>query len=623
MKAAKGRSHSPESHGGATSQELKRGAKVLILNNDNVSQRAPQYIGQVGTVKDVPVHPATWFKIQFADGQIMTFRPTALEVLSDEDDSTPPRTQVATATPVKRARDDAPGEKDAGDEKKKKKSLPGNRSETDSPDPSVASTTSASIFPANGNGVNGSQVLLSSTDPDTWINKVVSVRVGKDEGLTGRILRSGNGWVQIATGTGEIAKRAYDLYIVGGADPSAYPEVPNGSFKQQTLKPKRNMKSDGSVFIDARPSNGRRGSGDDETTETTVASADPTSAGTKEDIDKPRQRTRSYSDSFNNYVAPCQPETVDNIPESDHVGDQVTEASPTPDTDINLEVTGIALANLSNVVSGTRSRGARADVVDDYLRPFAKPRSADAPRPVNRVASSNAKPKGRSSSNNANGRNNIVAQRGLNAMQAAQPVDTSSLPSNGPKISTQAVALKRVLTQKFIDRCSEKLKDRPDLGYWASLVRGGMVDREFELSVAVDPLKLSCSYCKVENWPGAQFCWNEYCPSSPIFYRLKGARGSLPPSPKPRSTAICPQLEARCKYFSVHNGELSYSFNGEETDTVLSEHPEIKMEVGDCVAKDITKGGAGVCSENPVNMFLWDAPKVSVQYDCFLNVRKS
>lgn len=57
---------------------LTIGAEVVIISTENVQQRAPQRVGEKGFIKEVPVHPTTWFKVEFADGKCLAFRPSAL-----------------------------------------------------------------------------------------------------------------------------------------------------------------------------------------------------------------------------------------------------------------------------------------------------------------------------------------------------------------------------------------------------------------------------------------------------------------------------------------------------------------------------------------------------------------
>jgi hypothetical protein len=57
-------------------------------------------------------------------------------------------------------------------------------------------------------------MLLSTSDPDTWVGQRVQVTTGRHSGQQGTVISSGNGWVQIETAVGEVAKRAYELQIV-------------------------------------------------------------------------------------------------------------------------------------------------------------------------------------------------------------------------------------------------------------------------------------------------------------------------------------------------------------------------------------------------------------------------
>ena len=49
--------------------QFTKGVAVKIVGTDNVLQRVPHLVGCIGTVREVPVHPNTWFKIEFSDGK--------------------------------------------------------------------------------------------------------------------------------------------------------------------------------------------------------------------------------------------------------------------------------------------------------------------------------------------------------------------------------------------------------------------------------------------------------------------------------------------------------------------------------------------------------------------------
>ncbi len=154
-------------------QSLKRGTQVAIHRTENVQQRAPHLIGRIGTIKEVPQHPNTWFKVQFADRRVCTFRPSALR-----------RVASGAQRSRKGSDDDEPAQKPRG----------------------------------RGARLLSSVLTGRAVDAERWVGTHVRVRVGRLGGQVGRILRSGNGWVQLRTARGEIAKRAYELELVDEKD---------------------------------------------------------------------------------------------------------------------------------------------------------------------------------------------------------------------------------------------------------------------------------------------------------------------------------------------------------------------------------------------------------------------
>lgn len=137
------------------------------------------------------VHPATWFKVEFADRKIATFRPSALQPVDEE--GNPFETYVVKPS-VSRATKERGGELNNFKE----------------------ATRSAN------SGRKGRQ-LLSTTDPDLWVGKKVVIVTGRHSGYIALVKSSGNGWVQLDTPQGEIAKRAYELELIpDGEDEEEY-----------------------------------------------------------------------------------------------------------------------------------------------------------------------------------------------------------------------------------------------------------------------------------------------------------------------------------------------------------------------------------------------------------------
>lgn len=55
---------------------------------------------------------------------------------------------------------------------------------------------------------------LISVPLDTWVGRYVRITTPRHNGTTGLVHRTGNGWVNLQTSLGDVAKRAYDLVVI-------------------------------------------------------------------------------------------------------------------------------------------------------------------------------------------------------------------------------------------------------------------------------------------------------------------------------------------------------------------------------------------------------------------------
>ncbi|KAJ1448248.1 hypothetical protein M885DRAFT_590975 [Pelagophyceae sp. CCMP2097] len=177
---------------------LKRGTLVSVRATDNAQARAPHLVGRVGTVKEVPAHPNTWFKVEFAADCVFTFRPSALR-----------RVQ---------ANGSGSEAESAG-----RKRFKGGSDDDDESEPRLVKgkplTAKEKKLVGVAAGAKESRLLsYSSLDAEKWVGLHVRIKAGRLAGSAGRILRSGNGWVQLRTQQGEVAKRAYELELLGESE---------------------------------------------------------------------------------------------------------------------------------------------------------------------------------------------------------------------------------------------------------------------------------------------------------------------------------------------------------------------------------------------------------------------
>jgi len=211
-------------------KEFKVGSKVVIIETDNVSQRAPQLIGEVGIIREVPVHPATWFKVEFSDHQIVTFRPSAFKAVGDNDSDCGSVSDLHSVTKRERSFSFPDSEVSVTKHSNKRYAMEDEDNDLsehlldlddnnnhESLNQQNDKTDSNSVNNGNSNQVAGStkQVMLDTIDPELWTGTIVHILGGKCHDQRGEIMRSGNGWVQIITeNKEEVAKRAHELIVI-------------------------------------------------------------------------------------------------------------------------------------------------------------------------------------------------------------------------------------------------------------------------------------------------------------------------------------------------------------------------------------------------------------------------
>lgn len=457
---------------------------------------------------------------------------------------------------------------------------------------------------------NPAPVLLSTVNPDFWVG--VQVRIQKaalgakeeDVGVC-TVLRSGNGWVQLQSKSGMVAKRAYNLELVGPPPTGPPPAPPSGSESGSTAAvpseepaPVQPSAAEPSVPVrrSVRPASG-------------AVSADSASAAVGEekpaeahagDEEAPKKAT-----SKNKRKLPDEPDAADTGAEEEAadkdassglndsfeqqgLSQQSVKPSAQPQAqahqqvqapagDQNQSQTQTTQAHTgSQRISQRREKPVHDQYSDFYMgtdkeltrrtaatvsaarRPTQSQSQSEKPAAARPSSGSQAA----SSSHTSGGSKN--AKKGSSSAAVASNVgDANSssagdgagavgalggFTSNGPKINALLCEVKRSYVQKFVERYSEKIKGRPDLGLWLTKVKSRAIDSSFEKEIARKFPTGLCTYCNVEKWPGSDSCWNEWCIVSPIYWELPGARGEQPPT-KPVgmlcATDLIPSLQDR------------------------------------------------------------------------------
>jgi len=171
---------------------LTLGAEVVIRPTESVVQRTPNLVGKIGYVKEVPVHPATWFKVSFPDdASTHTFRPSALRLSSQ------PEEEMVQCTPYR-------------------------------------------LIKQQPKVVTEKQVQPS---PQSEVREGVSVLIvkGRFSGCSGKVSRTTKGWVQLETNKhGEISVRISDVEICSDNSVSnSFEEKPVSARTSRSIKPNR------------------------------------------------------------------------------------------------------------------------------------------------------------------------------------------------------------------------------------------------------------------------------------------------------------------------------------------------------------------------------------------------
>ncbi|CAI5718710.1 unnamed protein product [Peronospora farinosa] len=498
---------------------LEQGTLVRILKTPDVEQRVPHTMNKIGVVEEVPHHPNTWYKVRIRDGDVVyKYRPSALESIEtsreeeeeegeDEeeeqehkkkDDHLEPGTRVVIKLEMlygaeKRylknydgkegvvtghgkagvvvqldADEDialtlhrkhlmvVPEEEDDGEEEE----------EEQSEDEQQDDKKKRPAVPHMKKRLKGK--LLSVLDPDMWIDRRCRINVGKFKGQRGRVLRSGNGWVQLKleNSSENTAKRAYELTLLEDLETIKV-------LFAKTLEKERKRRAEGRV-------NGiihRRDDGDEEDNDEEASHSgtdDALAAEQTEDSqgeDDSGKRLRRVSTRGNYGISWIERKV--NLPHRKGYG--IVKKADRDTCTVEIQAT---------------------KVIQVFKKKDLQLANASLPKTARQ---------------NSRNRNNAKAREKLGLHDDAVLMGTT--PS-------RYIAFQDVV-KRFALRRREKLKKRPNLIEWqARLNLNYLENGHWDKSnpSVIDLVVVSqCEICGVEKEEMNGHCWNNECPRCPVF----------------------------------------------------------------------------------------------------------
>mmetsp|Transcript_23638 Transcript_23638/g.74312 ORF Transcript_23638/g.74312 Transcript_23638/m.74312 type:complete len:479 (+) Transcript_23638:677-2113(+) len=294
---------------------------------------------------------------------------------------------------------------------------------------------------------------------------MVKIKAGRFTGHTGRVLRSGNGWVQLQTAMGEVAKRAYELQLLPASEQNKQPSGPSGDSE----KSRKRNRSGGMKEATAASGNGGSSGGGDSSSNSSATHRDRGGSGSSNAANIAAAAAAAKASAATAAAAASGKASAAAKSTSS------TATSPTPDS------------------SASKTRP--INIEDDDKDADDKPKKRFA--------------LGASAGRNRRNQSTAAAQRIAESR--------SSLERYQEHI------------RKHLERQMEKAKERPNLNWWLKEFKAGADSAIEETvseprhNEVFDIGPPTCDSCSLDLLQGFTFCWNEACVESPIFQGLRDA----------------------------------------------------------------------------------------------------
>lgn len=329
--------------------------------------------------------------------------------------------------------------------------------------------------------------LLSVLDPEMWIDRKCRINVGKFKGMHGRVLRSGNGWVQLKleNSNENTAKRAYELTLL--EDMATIKEL----YAKSVEKEKKQRAASGRGG-DNYDDNGDHEDGEDEEDDDDDASRSGT-----EDAITAEQTEDSQGE------------------ESSGGGTRSRRLSTRGSYGLSWIEKKVLLPNRKGIGIVKKADRDTCTVeigASKLMKVFKKKELTIVPDDHEDPSKSPAPGNGNGSTRYTNRmRNNMKAKERLGLPEGATLMGTT--PSRYAAFQDQV--------KRFVMRRREKVKKRPNLIEWQAQLNLRMQEtgrRDDERPDVVDLLVVPhCEICGIEKEELNGPCWNTQCPRCIAF----------------------------------------------------------------------------------------------------------
>ena len=414
----------------------------------------------------------------------------------------------------------------------------------------------------------------------------VSILGGKMDGEVGRVVSSGNGWVQIETANGEVAKRAYNLSIIpqegspnitekakrshrpsvteGEAAPghpdsnmnassssSSSRKKPSSSSSSHAKGASQSSSSSSSSAVAAAVNHSRSAMNREDTASSGLSQHDSYSAkdeaGTRAALSLRSSATASNrSGGQTDRDKDKDKESIVPFAEPPRPRNLRDRRKDTAESDLHPGKTSLEIDVLHEPVKAASQKRSRA-YSDSPPVPPHKISSHNHSRHVSIAseASSSAAVHSYSSSRRntaltASEPEQLIVHHALQKTKHGSKYQQllESSRTGKIKVDNAIIEARRAFLSKYVARQQQKLKQRPHLsdlkhGLNASFsnhLSGNAVDLGHSSESLASELRAArlfdedtfCEDCWTQKWPGGKFCWNEACSSSPVYWKLTG-----------------------------------------------------------------------------------------------------